>query len=399
MAERFLSSSRALALKVGFAAVLTVHALPAFAQGVPVFDPGVFAKREAALEQGEADLARQRAQLSKADRLNALEAEQLDALNFVHSTTVTGGSDIAAMIDDLEAGGEAGDYDGGGRGADADELYGANDPNPGAARLFGDANGNVEELIIKAAKETHGLAGVGKAGLSLVQWRCLMQALIWQESRFSIGAKSPVGAFGLTQIMPATASDLGINPQYYDSPYLQVTGGARYLAQMLAMFDGNIVHGLAAYNAGPGNVQAYGGVPPFAETRHYVEVIPRRYNQYLAKVGGIDALGTIEPSLLANSNLSLSADGARFYGAESRTTIEGAVERIRSIITQVGETETLKESYDLNTYARTELARLVALRTRLKAARTKPLSADEIAMASRMARERAFMSFELQEIN
>ena len=108
---------------------------------------------------------------------------------------------------------------------------------------------------------------------------------------------------------------------------------------------------------------------------------------------------TIEPALLANSNLSLSADGARFYGAKSRTTIEGAVARIRAIINRIGATETLKESYDLNTYARAELARLVALRSRLKAARTKPLSAEQIAMASRMARGRAFMTFELQEIN
>ncbi|EAU39818.1 hypothetical protein FP2506_00350 [Fulvimarina pelagi HTCC2506] len=397
MDERFLSSSRALALTASLAAALTVYSLPALAQGVPVFNPDVFAKREAALEHSEADLARQREQLSKADKIHALETEQLDALDAVHSTTVTSESDIAGMIDGLEAGDAAADHES--DVADADVLYSANSPNSGSARLFGDASSNVEELIIKAAKETHGLAGVGKAGLSLVQWRCLMQALIWQESRFSIGAKSPVGAFGLTQIMPGTASDLGINPEYYDSPYLQVTGGARYLAQMLAMFGGNILHGLAAYNAGPGNVQKHGGVPPFAETRHYVEVIPRRYNQYLARVGGIDALGTIEPALLANSNLSLSADGARFYGAESRTTIEGAVARIRMIINRIGETETLKESYDLNTYARAELARLVALRTRLKAARTEPLSAGEIAMASRMARERAFMTFELQEIN
>ena len=90
MAERFLPSSRALALGVSLAAAMTVHVLPASAQGVPVFDPGVFAKREAALEHGEADLARQREHLAKADQRNALEAEQLDALDAVHSTMVTG---------------------------------------------------------------------------------------------------------------------------------------------------------------------------------------------------------------------------------------------------------------------------------------------------------------------
>ena len=80
---------------------MTVHVLPASAQGVPVFDPGVFAKREAALEHGEADLARQREHLAKADQRNALEAEQLDALDAVHSTMVTGESDISRMIDSI----------------------------------------------------------------------------------------------------------------------------------------------------------------------------------------------------------------------------------------------------------------------------------------------------------
>ncbi|KEJ93601.1 hypothetical protein SUH3_21705, partial [Pseudosulfitobacter pseudonitzschiae] len=118
-----------------------------------------------------------------------------------------------------------------------------------------------------------------------------LQALIWQESRFTIGARSPVGAYGLTQIMPGTASDLGINPEYYDSPYLQVHGGARYLATQLNTFDGNIINALAAYNAGPGWVFEYGGVPPFRETQHYVSVIPERYNLYLSRIGGIEALG------------------------------------------------------------------------------------------------------------
>ncbi|MDF1770307.1 MAG: lytic transglycosylase domain-containing protein, partial [Maricaulis sp.] len=57
---------------------------------------------------------------------------------------------------------------------------------------------------------------------------------------------------------------LGINPEYYDSPYLQVHGGARYLATQLNTFDGNIINALAAYNAGPGRVFEYGGVPPSA---------------------------------------------------------------------------------------------------------------------------------------
>ncbi len=202
-----------------------------------------------------------------------------------------------------------------------------------------------------------------------------------------------MGAFGLTQIMPGTAGDLGIYPAYYDDPWLQVTGGARYLAQMLNMFDGNIIHALAAYNAGPGNVQNYGGVPPFAETQHYVVVIPQQYNSYLAAVGGIDALGTIDPVLLANASFSLSAHGAGVYGDYSLVSVRAAALRVQDIITRIGETEDLHEAIALNTYARAELARLIAIRTRIKAAHTNPLSEEQLAMAAAQAAERQFMDF------
>jgi hypothetical protein len=90
--------------------------------------------------------------------------------------------------------------------------------------MFGDAAQNIEELIIRVAQETHGRAGVSAAGLSVVQWRALLQALIWQESRFVIRAESPVGAYGLTQIMPGTASDLGIiRPEVCDPNSLLLT--------------------------------------------------------------------------------------------------------------------------------------------------------------------------------
>jgi hypothetical protein len=226
----------------------------------------------------------------------------------------------------------------------------------------------------------------------------LLQALIWQESRFTIGARSPVGAYGLTQIMPGTASDLGINPEYYDSPYLQVHGGARYLATQLNTFDGNIINALAAYNAGPGRVFEYGGVPPFRETQHYVSVIPERYNLYLSRIGGIDALGTIDPALLANANLSITGHGAAFYGNNSPAAIRQAALRIADIVERISETEDVQESVALNTYARAELVRLVAARIRLQAARTRVLSAEELAQASARMAEGAFMDFTIREI-
>ena len=362
----------------------------AFAQGVPTFDAGMFLQRERLLQQGEQDLALQRDRLTKEEELEELEQEQLAALEGILDATTLASGNSGTLIASLENGSS--------QESAAGTLYGPVDQNPGAAQMFGDASGSIEELIVRAAQETHHMSGVRTAGLSPKQWRCLLQALIWQESRFTIGARSPVGAFGLTQIMPGTAQDLGIYPAYYENPYIQVTGGARYLAQMLAMFDGNIIHGLAAYNAGPGNVQRYGGVPPFAETQHYVQVIPERYNLYLARVGGVDALGTIDPVLLANSTMSLTSFGAGVYGDYSLVSVQAAARRVQDIITRIGETDDIHAAMSLNTYARAELARLVTIRTRLKAAHTRPLGAAELAMAAAQARERDFMQFDLEAL-
>ncbi|CAM5551481.1 Membrane-bound lytic murein transglycosylase F [Frigidibacter albus] len=367
---------------------------PASAQGVPTFDLRLFAGRQAIIDQREQDLALQQDRLSREEELAEIERQQLAALNGIMDAMTLRAGDVAGTVAGLEAGqGEAG-----GVSTAASSLYAPEDPNPAAARMFGDAREGVEELIIRAARHTHSLPGVSRAGLSLVQWRCLLQALIWQESRFQVGARSPVGAFGLTQIMPGTAGDLGIYPAYYDDPWLQVTGGARYLAQMLNMFDGNVIHALAAYNAGPGRVQQYSGVPPFAETQHYVVVIPQQYNRYLAAVGGIDALGTIDPVLLANASFSLSAHGAGVYGDYSLVSVQAAALRVQDIIRRIGETEDLHEAVALNTYARAELARLVAIRTRIKAAHTEARSEEQLAMAAAQAAERQFMNFTLESL-
>jgi hypothetical protein len=372
------------------AGLVSLAAPMAFAQGVPTFDAGMFLQRERVLNQGAQDLALQQDRLTTEEALEELEEEQLQALEDILDASTLGSGNSGVLVASLEAGTSPGSA--------ADALYGAVDPNPGVAQMFGDAAGSIEQLIIRAAMETHNMSGVRAAGLSPKQWRCLLQALIWQESRFTIGARSPVGAFGLTQIMPGTAQDLGIYPAYYENPYIQVNGGARYLAQMLTMFDGNIIHGLAAYNAGPGNVQRYGGVPPFAETQHYVQVIPERYNLYLARVGGVDALGTIDPVLLANSTMSLTSFGAGIYGDHSLVSVRAAALRVQDIITRIGETDDIHAAMSLNTYARAELARLVAIRTRLKATHTRPLGAAELAMAAALAREQDFMQFELEAL-
>lgn len=373
-------------------AIGMIWASAAVSQGVPTVDGNLFIRNEAANLRRESDLATQAERLSTIEAISEIEREQLAVLQqILDAQSSFDGQGIPAMVSTLE--------DGTLPEQSADNLYSPIDGNPGANQMFGDANLNIEQLIIRVAQETHGLAGVSQAGLTVVQWRCLLQALIWQESRFTIGARSPVGAFGLTQIMPGTAGGLGINPEYYDSPYLQVEGGARYLSQMLRMFDGNIIHALAAYNAGPGNVQTYGGVPPFKETQHYVQVIPAKYNHYLTRVGGIDALGTIDPALLANSNLSITGSGASFYANSSMQNVEAAALRIQHIVRRIGQTQDVQESLALNTYARAELVRLVSTLTRLKAVRTRPLSDAELAMAAAQLRENQFMDFTLEELD
>jgi soluble lytic murein transglycosylase-like protein len=101
----------------------------------------------------------------------------------------------------------------------------------------------------------------------------LLEAVVWQESRWRPGAVSPAGARGLAQLMPGTARQMGVNP---DDPHANLEGGARYLRMQLDAFDGDIEKALAAYNAGPGRVQRAGGVPPIRETQNYVASIMAR---------------------------------------------------------------------------------------------------------------------------
>lgn len=98
----------------------------------------------------------------------------------------------------------------------------------------------------------------------------LLEAVAWAESRFRTSAISPKGAVGLMQLMPATASELGVDAS---NPEQNARGGAIYLRRMLALFDGNVELALAAYNAGPAAVIAHRGVPPFAETKAYVAAV------------------------------------------------------------------------------------------------------------------------------
>ena len=105
----------------------------------------------------------------------------------------------------------------------------------------------------------------------------LVRAVIWAESGFRQDAVSAKGAVGVMQLMPATATELGVDPGDMTG---NLRGGTRYLRQLLERYSGGsgqLVKALAAYNAGPGQVEKFGGVPPFPETEAYVAKVLRRF--------------------------------------------------------------------------------------------------------------------------
>lgn len=103
----------------------------------------------------------------------------------------------------------------------------------------------------------------------------LVMAVIQQESNFNPKAVSKAGAKGLMQLMPPTAKELGVTNPF--NPEQNLEGGVKYLSKMITKYRGNIVLGLAAYNAGAGNVDKYNGVPPYKETQKYIKNILANY--------------------------------------------------------------------------------------------------------------------------
>ena len=175
--------------------------------------------------------------------------------------------------------------------------YGSNSASSSGSR-------NSYDSYIRASAQRHGV----DPGL--------IKAMMHSESAFNPNARSPVGAQGLMQLMPATARRFKVSNPW--NPADNIEGSAKYIAWLMKRFNNNVEFAVAGYNAGEGNVDKYNGIPPFKETRNYVKNVMSRYHSLYKNDSGLSGSTMNASNQIANPSLSSGLQNVS-YGTSSNS--------------------------------------------------------------------------------
>ncbi len=196
--------------------------------------------------------------------------------------------------------------------ANNNSNYGSNNYGSSAASKSGTRNAYDSYITASAARH-----GVDPA---------LMKAMMHTESAFNPNARSPVGAQGLMQLMPATARRFKVSNAW--NPAENIEGSAKYIAWLMKRFNNNVEFAIAGYNAGEGNVDKYNGIPPFKETRNYVKSVMSRYHSLYKNDSGLFASNTSSNNSFNNASMQNVSYGTS-NNSNSASYINSAYDALR----------------------------------------------------------------------